>query len=112
MIETTKQVFGEQEILRRVISDKSLHYDSTAFKQFAKEWGINHRISPPKCPQSNELTASFVQSIKSAIKKAKSSSCDIDIVLLCLWTTLIDHTILSLGELSFNRKLISNIPLK
>lgn len=50
--------------------------------------------------------------MKFAIKKATSSSLDIDMVLLCLRATPIDHTILSPGELQYNRNLVSNIPLK
>ena len=58
---------------------------------------------------SGSIVERCVPSIKSAIKKAKSSSLDIHMVLLCLRTILIDHIIPSSGELLFNRKLFSNI---
>ena len=50
--------------------------------------------------------------MKPAIKKTKSSSCDIDMVLPCLRKTPIDRIIPSPGELLFNGKLVCNFPLK
>ena len=112
MINTTKQEFGEQGVSDRMVSDNGPHYNSAAFKQFSKEWGFDNRISSRKYLQSNGLAESYVQSMKSAIRKANSSSRDINMVLLCLWKTSIDHTILSPGELLFNRKLVSYIRVK
>ena len=79
--------------------------NSAAFKQFAKEWRFGHHTSSSKYPQSNGFAEHCMQSRKSAIKKAKSSSCDIDMVLLCPQTTLIDHTISSPGETVIQQKI-------
>lgn len=95
-----------------MISDNGPHYNSAAFKQFTNEWRFDHRASSPKYLQSNTLAERCVQSMKSAIKKVKSSSRDINMVLLCLRTTPIDYTMPSPGEVLFNRKLISNIPVR
>ena len=53
-----------------------------------------------------------VQTVKAAMKKAVMSSRDINMTLLCLRSTPIDHIIPSPGELLFNRKLVSNLPTK
>ena len=54
-----------------MISDNGLHYNSAAYKQFAEEWGFEHRTSSPRYQQSNGLVERYVQSIQSAIRKAK-----------------------------------------
>lgn len=46
------------------------------------------------------------------MQKAASSSRDVDMVLLCLRSTPIDHAIPSPGELLWNRKLVGNLPVK
>ena len=53
-----------------------------------------------------------VQTVKAAMKKAVMSPRDINMTLLCLRSTPIDHIIPSPGELLFNRKLVSNLPTK
>ena len=95
-----KQIFREQGLLKRGISNNGPHYNLAVFKQFAKEWGFDHCTSSPKYPQNYGLAECCVQLMKSGIKKAKSSSCDI--VLLCPETTLIDHTIPSQSKLLLN----------
>ena len=100
----TEQIFGEQGIPEKLISVNGPHYNSTLFKQFSREWGFEHYTSSPRYPQSNGLAERCVQAIKSAMQKAVSSNCDLDMVLLCLRSTPIDHVIPSLGELLVNRK--------
>ena len=63
-------------------------------------------------PQSNGLAERCIQAIKSAMQKATSSNCDLDMVLLCLRSTPIDHVIPSPGELLYNRKLVGNLSVK
>ena len=53
-----------------------------------------------------------IQTVKLAMKKAMQSGRDVDLSLLCLRSTPIDHAIPSPGELLYNRKLISNLPTK
>lgn len=112
VIKLTKQIFGEQGIPERVISDNGPHYSSSLFKQFAREWGFEHYTSSPRYPQSNGLAERCVQAMKSAFRKAASSSRDLNMVLLCLRSTPIDHVIPSPGELLLNRKLVGNLPVK
>ena len=113
IINFTKQIFGEQGIPERSISDNGPHYSSILFKQFSREWGFEHYTSSPRYPQSNGLSERCVQAIKSAMqKKAALSNRDLDMVLLCLRSTPINHVIPSPGELLFNRKLVGNLPVK
>ena len=111
-INLTKKIFGEQGIPEWLISDNGLRYSYTLIKQFSMEWGFEHYTSSPKYPQSNGLAERCVQAIESAIQKAASSNRNLDMVLLCLRSTLIDHVIPSTGELLFNRKLVGNLPVK
>ena len=105
IINLTKQIFGEKGISERIFSDNSFHYNSTLFKRFAKEWGFEHCTSFPRYPQSNGLAEHCVQTIKAVNRKATSSNCDLDMVLLCLQSTPINHAIPSPGKLLLNRKL-------
>ena len=72
IINLTKQIFGEQGIPERLISDNDPHYSSTLFKQFSQEWGFKHNTSS-RYPQSNGLAEHCVQAIKSAMQKIASS---------------------------------------
>ena len=112
IINLTKQIFGEQGIPERLISDNGPHYSSTLFKQFSREWGFEHYTSFPRYPQSNGLTERRVQATKSAKQKSTTSNRDLDMVLLCLRFTPIDHEITSPVELLYNRKLVGNLPVK
>ena len=102
IINLTKQIFGEQVIPERLISNNAPHYSSTLFKQFSREWGFEHYTSSLRYPQSNGLAELCEQAIKCAMQKAASSNRDLDMVLLCLRSTPIDHVILSPGELLYN----------
>ena len=46
------------------------------------------------------------------MKKVILGNQDTDMCLLCVQSTPMDHVIPSLGELLFNRKLVSNLPTK
>ena len=112
IINFPKQIFGEQGIPEGLISNNGPHYSSTLFKQFSREWGFEHYTSSPRYPQSNGRAERCVQAIKSAMQKATSSNRVLDMVLLCLQSTPIDHVIPSPGELPYNRKLVRNVPVK
>ena len=74
VINTMKQVFGENGIPERVISDNGAHYSSVAFKQFAKEWGFEHRTSSPRYPQSNGVVCSRLNPSKRPSQAAVTST--------------------------------------
>ena len=102
----TKQIFAEQGIPGRLISDNGPHFSSQHFREFARAWDFEHITSSPRYPQSNGMAERCVQTVKAAMKKAEMSSRDINMTLLCLRSTPIDHIIPSPGEL------VSNLPTK
>ena len=112
IINLTKQIFGEQGILERLICDNGPHYISTLFNQFSREWGFEHYSLSPRYPQSNGLAECCVQAIKSAMQKAASSNRNLDMVLLCLRSLPIDHVMPSPGKILYNRKLVGNLSVK
>ena len=107
-----KQIFAEQGIPERLISNNGPHFSSQHFREFARAWDFEHITSSPRYPQSNGMAERSVQTVKAAMKKVVMSSRDINMTLLCFRSTPIDHIIPSPGELLFNRMLVSNLPTK
>ena len=112
VINIIKQIFAEQGVPEWLISDNGPHFNSQQFKEFAKGWDFEPLTSSPKYPQSNGMVKRCIQTIKGAIKKAKLGNRDIDMSLLCLQSTPVDHVIPSPGELLYNQKVVSNLPTK
>ena len=112
VIDIIKQIFAEQGVPERLISENGPQFNSQQFKEFAKGWDFEHITSSPKYTQSNGIAERCIQTIKGAMKKATLGNRDIDMSLLCLRSISIDHVIPSPGELQFNRKQISNLPTK
>lgn len=112
VIDLTKEIFAEQGVPERLISDNGPHFSSQHFKEFAKAWDFEHITSSPRYPQSNGMAERCIQTIKGAMKKAILSNRDVDMSLLCLQLTPMDRVIPSPEELLFNRKLVSNLPIK
>ncbi|CAE1155752.1 unnamed protein product [Acanthosepion pharaonis] len=114
VIDFTKRIFAEQGVPERLTSDSGPHFSSRHFKEFAKAWDFEHITSSPKYPppRSNGMAERCIQTIKGAMKKAMLSNRDVDMSLLCLRLTPMDHVIPSPGKLLFNRKLVSNLPTK
>lgn len=72
-------VYGIPVILE---SDNGPHYSAGIFKLFASEWGISHRTSSPKYPQSNGLAERFVQTAKNMLRKCMLDKTEIKLALL------------------------------
>ena len=70
VIDIIKQIWAEQGVLERLISDNGPHFSSQQFKEFAKGWDFEHFTSSPKYPQSNGMAEQCIQSTKGAMKKA------------------------------------------
>lgn len=70
VIDLTKQIFAEQGVAERLISDNGPHFSSQHFKEFAKVWDFEHITSSPKYPQLNGMAERCIQIIKGAMKKA------------------------------------------
>ena len=107
-----KQIFAEQRVPERLISYNRPYFSSQQFKEFAKGLDFEHITSSPKYSQSNGIAERCIHTIKGAMKKAILGNWGIDMNLLCLRSTSMDHVIPSPEELLFNRKLVSNFPTK
>ena len=89
VIKIMKQIFSEQGIPNVVRSDNRPHYNSQAFKAFARDFGFQHVTSSPHYLRSNGFIESQVMSVKTSLLKAKTE--DPEMGLRCLTDTPIDH---------------------
>ncbi len=112
IVQITKQVFSEQGIPVKVISDNGPQYASQEYRQFAEEWCFDHITSSPGFPQSNGFIERQIQTVKSALNKASKSNSDPYLAMLCLRTTPIDTVLPSPGELLNCRQLRDTLPTK
>ena len=90
VISALKQLFGEHGIPHKLLSDNGPQYDCVEFRTFAADWGFKHVTSSARYPQSNGVAERMVQTVKKTMLKARQSSTDPDLSLLCLRTTPID----------------------
>ena len=112
VIKFHKDMFAIHGIPKLLYSDNGPQYDSTMFRDFAKTWDFEHTTSSPRYPQSNGFIERNVQTIKLVLKKAIQSGTDLQIALLCLRSTPLDHKTPSPAELLYGRKIRSNLPAK
>ena len=112
IVKLTKRIFSEQGVPDRVVSDNGGHFDSQAYKLFAKAWGFEHVTSSPHYPRSNGFVERQVQTIKRTLKKAASARVDTDMAMLILRSTPIDHHLPSPAEMLNARKMRANLPVK
>ena len=99
----SKSIFREHGISEGTIRENGPQYDSYAFKQFAKEWELDHIISTPKYAQPNGFVEKTIQTVKKTIKKAQDSNTDVDMALLCLRTIPINHNLPSPEQLLYKK---------
>ncbi|CAB4015706.1 Retrovirus-related Pol poly from transposon 412 [Paramuricea clavata] len=108
----TKKIFSEQGIPQIVRSDNGQHFEGQAYKEFAKQYHIQHITSSPHYPRSNGFIDSLVKTIKKTMKKARATNTDPLVALLCLRATPINSTLPSPAELLFCRPIQDNLPKK
>ena len=111
VVSATKQPFSEMGI-PEIISDNGPHFASSCYAQFALEWKFDHTTSSTNYPRSKGFVERQIQTVKGILQKRYQSKGDLDMGLLCLRTTPVDHHIKSPAELLFGRKLKSNLPVK
>ena len=112
VVDCTKSVFAEQGIPERVISDNGRQYDCATYRQFAKDWGFDHVTSSPHYARSNGFVERQIQTVKMTLTKAKETGHDPKLALLSLRSTPIDNQLPSPGELLYQRKLKSDLPVR
>ena len=112
IVKLTKRIFSEQGVPDRVVSYNGGHFDSQAYKLFAKAWGFEHVTSSPHYPRSNGFVERQIQTIKRTLKKVASARVDTDMAMLILRSTPIDHHLPSPAEMLNARKMRANLPVK
>ncbi|XP_072178121.1 uncharacterized protein [Diadema setosum] len=112
VINATRQLFAEQGIPKKIISDNGRHFDSSAYKDFATKWGFVHITSSPHYLQSNDYIERTIPTVKNALKKARASGIDPTMAMLCIRATPLDSHIPSLAELLYGRKMKDNLPTR
>ena len=110
LVQEMKTVFAELGVPNVIISDGGPQYTSAEFKDFMKQWQIEHRISSPRNPQSNGMAQHCVQTMKASLIKTIEEGEDLDLALLTYKTTSLNHRLPSPAELLNSRKYKTLLP--
>ena len=82
-----KAVFVELGVPNIIVSDGGPQYTSAEFKDFMKQWQIEHRVLSPRNPQPNGMAECCVQTMKASLIKTIEEGEDMDLALLTYKTT-------------------------
>ena len=93
-----------------IVSDGGPQYTSAEFKDFMKQWQIEHRASSPRNAQSNGMAERCVQTMKASLIKTIEEGEDVDLALLTYSTTPLNHRLPSPAELLNSRKYKTLLP--
>ena len=104
VVQEMKAVFTELGVPNVIISDSGPQYTSAEFKDFTKQWQIEHRVSSPRNLQSNGMAEQCVQTMKASLIKTIEEGEDVDLALLTYRTTPLNHRLPSPAELLNSRK--------
>ena len=110
LVQEMKAVFAELGFPNMIVSDSGPQYTLVEFKDFMKQWQIEHRVSSPRNPQSNGMAERCVQTMKASLIKTMEEGEDVDLALLTHKTTPLSHRLLSPAELLNSRKYKTLIP--
>ena len=105
-----KAVFVELGIPNMIVSDGGPQYTSAEFKDFMKQWQIEHRVSLPRNPQSNGMAERCVWTMKASLIKTMEEGEDMDLALLTYKTTPLSHRLPLPAELLNSRKYKTLLP--
>ena len=86
-VKAMKNVFSENGIPMKMISDNGKHFTAREFKYFASKWGFEMILSSPEYPKGHALIERHIQTIKKCMDKCESSGYDFDLALLTLRAT-------------------------
>ena len=93
-----------------IVSDGGPQYTSAEFKDFMKQWQIEHRVSSPRNPQSNGMAESCVQTMKVSLIKTMEEGEDMDLALLTYKATPLSHRLPLPAELLNSRRYKTLLP--
>ncbi|XP_055371850.1 uncharacterized protein LOC129605879 [Condylostylus longicornis] len=109
VITKLKSIFARHGILQIFISDNGPPYNSKEFKQFCRDWNIEHKTSSPYLPRSNGLAERSIQTIKKLLTKCEETKNDPYVALLHYRTTQ-TNGMPSPAQLLMSRSLTTKIP--
>ena len=109
LIQEMKEVFTELGVPYTIVSDGGPQYTSAEFRDFLEQWQIEHKVSSPRNPQSNEMAERCVQTMKASLLKTLEEE-DVNLALLTYNTTLLNHSLPSPAELLNSRKYKTLLP--
>ncbi|XP_063960476.1 uncharacterized protein K02A2.6-like [Lytechinus pictus] len=87
VIAICKQQFARHGVPDEVITDNGPQYASAEFHQFCVEYGVTHKTSSPRYPQSNGKSEKAVQLAKNLLKKSADDGQDVHPALLAYRNT-------------------------
>ena len=91
LIQEMQAVFTELGVPYVIVSHGGPQYTSAEFKDFLKQWQIEHRVSSPRNPQSNGMEERCVQTMKASLIKTLEEGEDVNLALLIYKTTPLSH---------------------
>ena len=106
-----KEIFTTVGIPKSIVSDGGTQFTSQEFKDFMRDWQIDHRITSPTNAQSNGQAERFVQTVKNSLTKAMEGGEDLHLAILSYITTPLNHSLPSPAELLNSRKFRCLLPL-
>ena len=112
LVQDMKAVFAKLGVPNMIVSDGGPQYTSAEFKDFIKQWQIEHRVLSPRNPQSNCMAERCVQTMKASLIKTMEEGEDVDLALLTDKTTPLSHRLPSPAELLNSRKYIILLPTR
>ena len=110
LVQEMKAIFAELGVPNVIVSDGGPQYTSAEFKDFKKQWKIEHRVSSPRNPQSNGMAERCVQTMKASLIKTMEEGEDVDLALLTYKTTPLSHRLLLPAVLLNSRRYKTLLP--
>ena len=107
-----KAVFTKLGVPNVVVFDGGPQYTSAEFKDFMKQWQIEHRVSLPRNSQSIEMVERYVQTMKALLIKTLEEREDVSLALLTYKATPLIHSLPSPAELLNSRKYKMLLPTR
>lgn len=109
LTEALSDIYARFGAPSEVISDNGPPFDSFHFRNFNRQWDINHVTSSPHYPRANGQVERAVQTVKSHMTKTLEQGKDINVVLLDYRTTPING-MQTPAELLMGRRLKALLP--
>ena len=94
LIQELKAALTEMGVPTTIVSDGGPQYTSAEFKDFMKDWQIEHKFSSPRNPQSNGMAERCVQTMKAPLLKTIQEGEDVNLALL-MCNEIYQHTTLN-----------------